>query len=203
MLDFVKENVVWIVVVMCLFLVIINHKWNHYKKVVLRRKRFSRGEKMEAKAATVLKKKGFEILSSQEVFYHHYKCDGVDKKAQLQVDYVVGKKGKTYLVEVKSGALATQIENKATRRQILEYSVAVASDGVYLLDMEKESLQKVEFKPSNVSAKLSVYYRLLLLLMVCGAAASPSWDAKSVFIGLAIVCLSFPQSIHKLLAALR
>jgi hypothetical protein len=203
MMSFVQENFVWIAIIACLLVALISHKWRNFKNTRLRKKRFARGERMEAKAAILLKKRGFDILSSQEVFYHHYRSDGIDKKAQLQVDYVVSKKGKTYLVEVKSGALATQIENKSTRRQILEYSVAIDSDGVYLLDMEKESLQKVEFKPSNVQAKLSVYYKLLLLLMVCGAAASPSWDAKSVFIGLAIMCLSFPQSIHRLLAAVR
>lgn len=203
MMDLLKENFVWIVVSSCLLLALLHHKWQGYKRSRLRKKRFARGEKMEAKAAVFLKNKGFEIIATQEVFYHSYVAGGIEKKARLEVDYLVSKRNKTFVVEVKSGEAATQIENKSTRRQILEYSVAIPCDGIFLLDMEKEQLHKIEFKKIEGSKDSFLYYRVLLLLMVCGAAASPNWDAKSVFIGLAIVLVSFPRTVGKLLALIK
>tara|TARA_R110001592_G_scaffold307299_1_gene580504 strand:- start:44475 stop:45083 length:609 start_codon:yes stop_codon:yes gene_type:complete len=202
-MEFIKENFLWIVITASLIVLVLNYKWTQFKKTRLRKKRFARGAKMEEKAALVLKRKGFDVDASQAVFYHDYKANGIDKRAKLEVDYVVSKNGKTYLIEVKSGAVATQIENKATRRQILEYSVAIENDGVYLLDMETESLQKIEFKIKMDKANMSVYFKVAILMLVCGSAAAPDWNAKSIFIGIAVVFLTFSNTVNRLFLKLK
>jgi hypothetical protein len=196
-MEFIKDNFLWIVITASLIVLVLNYKWMQFKKTRLRKKRFARGAKMEEKAALVLKRKGFDVEASQAVFYHDYKANGIDKQAKLEVDYVASKNGKTYLIEVKSGAVATQIENKATRRQILEYSIAIENDGVYLLDMETETLQRIEFKLHQDKVHFSVYYKVALLMLVCGAAAAPDWNSKSVFIGIAVVFLVFANVVNK------
>lgn len=200
-MEFVKDNFLWIISTVVLFVLIANYRWKAFLAARKRKSRFARGEKMEAKAASVLKKKGFEILEYQGQYQHHYLVDGQDRKAKLEVDYVVAKKGRTYLVEVKSGQEATRIENKSTRRQILEYSIAIENDGVFLLDMESEILQKIEFRTTKTN-HWSIYYRLALFFLVAGSAASPNWNAKSIFIGLAVLFLTFPKSINNLLGKL-
>ncbi len=64
---------------------------------------------------------------------------------KIQLDYLVEKNGKRFVVEVKSGKSAPTIKNSGTRRQILEYAMAIPNDGVYLLDMEKKELKLIQF----------------------------------------------------------
>lgn len=55
------------------------------------------------------------------------------------------RRGRIYVVEVKTGKVAPNPETRATRRQLLEYAHAFDTDGVLLADMESRKLMAIEF----------------------------------------------------------
>jgi hypothetical protein len=140
------------------------------------KKRFKRGAELEDKAKSFLQKKGFKIIGYQEEFYHNYIVDGKKETSKLIVDYIVKKKGKRYLVEVKSGNTAISIKDAKTRRQILEYDFVIENDGIYLLDMENETLHLIKF----ISKKQRNYFNnMKMILLLAGiAVVVPYWSVK-------------------------
>jgi len=140
----IKTALVFIIISILLSIVL-RYKYREYMKRRILQKQFKRGNELEKEARYFLQRKGYKILEEQYEHYHKYKVNGEAYKSKLIVDYVVARKGKTYLVEVKTGKKAISISDKNTRRQILEYYFAIANDGVLLLDMENEELLEIEF----------------------------------------------------------
>ena len=145
----------------------------YFKKFKARR-RLKRGIKKEKEAYKVLKKLGYKIVGNNIKYQYSLQINQDFINIGLEIDYLVQKKGKTYIIEVKSGESATKITNSSTRRQILEYSLFIKNDGILLLDMEKEDLQEIIFpikhknKPrrSPILAFLLLGLAITLLLLV-------------------------------------
>lgn len=146
---FFTENALWFIIIAALLAIVLHYKWKAWIKKRKQAKRFARGAQLEEAAAHFLKSKGYKVLDSQYSAHHSFLVDGEKHQVKIAVDYVVAKNGKTYLVEVKSGKSAISISNSNTRRQILEYAVAIPNDGIFLLDMEKKNLQQIQFEVSN------------------------------------------------------
>src|SRR5450432_3935284 len=91
--------------------------------------RVARAGEGEAHAAAQLEALGFEVLGAQVAADYPVCVDGAVTRAQVRADYVVRKDGATYVVVVKTGAVAPRIATIATRRQLLEYRVAFDVDG--------------------------------------------------------------------------
>ena len=68
----------------------------------------------------------------------------------MRIDYLVKKRGKVYVVEVKSGEKTSYITNRETRRQMLEYYFAYQPKGILLLNMKNKSISEVKFQFKNV-----------------------------------------------------
>jgi len=64
----------------------------------------------------------------------------------VRIDYLARKKGKVYVVEVKSGEKIPYITNRETRRQMLEYYLAYQPSGILLLNMKNKSISEVKFQ---------------------------------------------------------
>ena len=138
-----------------------------------------------------MSKKGYKVIDEQFIAVHKYKVDGDDKEVKLIVDYVVSKGGKTYLVEVKSGKSAIYIENKNTRRQILEYDYAIDNDGIFLLDMENEEMHLIEFSPKeNQSVKRNRSGIVIIILLSFAGILSTDWYVKSMVLALLFIVLA-------------
>ena len=99
----------------------------------------------EAGAVAMLEDLGFEILGAQVAAEYPVRVDDEITLIQVRADFVVRKDGASYVVEVKTGAVAPRIATTATRRQLLEYRVAFDVDGVLLLDAEAGRLHAVTF----------------------------------------------------------
>ncbi len=99
----------------------------------------------EAEAAALLEARGYAIVGAQVAATYAVRVDDEETLAGVRADYVVRKGGLTFVVEVKTGAVAPRIATTATRRQLLEYRVAFDVDGVLLLDAEAGRLQAVTF----------------------------------------------------------
>ena len=63
----------------------------------------------------------------------------------MRADYLVEQDGERLVAEVKTGAEAPELSTAATRRQLLEYRVAFAVEGVLLVCPERGTIQRVEF----------------------------------------------------------
>lgn len=99
---------------------------------------------------TLLRESGYEVLGAQLETDYSLMVDGEPQLVQLRADYLVSRRGLTYVAEVKSGRKAPQLANSATRRQLLEYSIAYGVDGVLLVDATACRIHRVEFPSRQV-----------------------------------------------------
>ena len=116
-----------------------------YFNKIKRNSKLKRGVKKEKDAYKVLKKMGFKIIGNNIKYNYNLLADEESIPVGLEIDYLVRKNSKTYIIEVKTGESATQITNSSTRRQILEYSLFIKNDGVFLLDMENKTLKEIVY----------------------------------------------------------
>ena len=110
-------------------------------------------------------KNGYKIIK-----YHYRKQYDVkqndDKiKINLEADYIVKRRGKRYIAEVKSGDSATEIKNSSTRRQLLEYSLFIENDGLILVDMENQKLSRIEFPVDARHSSFGILKFLITLIL--------------------------------------
>jgi hypothetical protein len=114
---------------------------------------------------------GYAIIASQVTSTYELSIDGRAVPIRVRADLLVERDGQRFVAEVKSGALAPNIETRATRRQLLEYRLAFDVDGVLLVDAERECAQLVRFpeamqvKPQRVWLWLSALALFAWLLL--------------------------------------
>jgi hypothetical protein len=106
----------------------------------------------EAWAARLLTKAGYRLIGSQVKATYDLWIDGQSLSIELRADYVVERRGRSFVAEVKSGRHAPSLETAATRRQLLEYRMAFAVDGVLLVDGETGLIHEVRFPGERYSA---------------------------------------------------
>jgi hypothetical protein len=99
----------------------------------------------ETAAERLLVRHGYAILDRQVRLTWTPLLDGVPVPTELRLDLLVTRAGEVLAAEVKSGAEAPRLETAATRRQLLEYRVAFAVDGVLLVEPAAGSIRRVDF----------------------------------------------------------
>lgn len=99
----------------------------------LRKRRAAEGER---EAESLLRSVGYAIEARQPRTRIVYGLDHEEIAVDVRADLLVRRGSKRYVAEVKTGARATQIRDRATRRQILEYAHAFEVDGVLLVDAD-------------------------------------------------------------------
>ena len=138
-------------------------RWHHWRKDRSRRARFERAAQAEEDARGLLQRHGYEVLDDQAQHTWTIRLNGEPHEVAMRADYLVRRRGKRYVAEVKSGRLAPRISTAATRRQLLEYLIAYPVAGVLLVDMEDEQIYEVTF-PDLPAARPSLGQRLGWLL---------------------------------------
>jgi hypothetical protein len=93
----------------------------------------------------LLRGAGFRIVARQARTRWVPVVDGEPHETELRADYLVEAGGELLVAEVKTGDEAPLLTTAATRRQLLEYHVAFAADGVLLVCPERGSIHRVEF----------------------------------------------------------
>lgn len=96
-------------------------------------------------AADMLVDAGYTVVEKQARVLWGPLLDGEPQLMELRADYLVESDGELLVAEVKTGELAPSLDTAATRRQLLEYHVAFAVDGVLLVSPEQGSIQRVMF----------------------------------------------------------
>lgn len=109
------------------------------------RARMDRARRREALAEALLVRAGYTVLATQVTAPCPLWYDGERHEPGVRADYLVARRGRTYVAEAKSGPRATDPTERATRRQLLEYAVVYDVDGVLLVDTESGAVSTVEF----------------------------------------------------------
>ena len=109
------------------------------------RRRAARAGAGEDRAVALLRGAGFRIVARQARTWWTPVVDGEPHQTELRADYLVEAGGELLVAEVKTGDEAPSLTTAATRRQLLEYHVAFAADGVLLVCPERGSIHRVEF----------------------------------------------------------
>jgi hypothetical protein len=109
------------------------------------RSQAKRSLRAEAWAAELLRAEGYRLVGAQVAGSYELWIDGRRHTVLLRADYVVERDRRRFVAEVKSGKAAPSLDTAATRRQLLEYRVAFAVDGVLLVDGETGFIHEVVF----------------------------------------------------------
>lgn len=131
------------------------------------KKMLSKARKGEKNAISFLNKAGYDILEIQKKQPISIYIDGKPHSSYVQADYLVKKAGRKYVVEVKTG-IKTRATNAIVRRQLLEYYLVFNPHGILLLDMENETLKKIEFKIHKLEFSLYALFFAAILGLTLG-----------------------------------
>jgi hypothetical protein len=122
-----------------------------------------------------MQQNGYAIAALQPEVRWTILCDGEPHAVALRADMLVTRAGRTFVAEVKTGEGAPRLQTSSTRRQLLEYSVAYAADGVLLVDVESARIHEVSF-PREMPRR--------------GSSAGLAWAAVALVIVVAWALLS-------------
>ena len=111
-------------------------------------RRFQKGREGEADAVALLEEQGYRLLDAQVTRKAVVYVDDVPREATVRADFLVRKGGLTYVVEVKTGEVASDPAASAPRRQLLEYAHVYRCDGLLFADMERRTLHSIRFDTS-------------------------------------------------------
>lgn len=124
--------------------------------------KLNNARKAEIQAIKLLQKAGYKIVDTQKRVQVKTKIDGVNYTNTIVADLIVKKKGKTYLVEVKTGKQTNNITAPNIRRQLLEYFLIFKPHGLILLDMAEKKMHRFEFELEGLWSQRA--------LVLCGGA---------------------------------
>ena len=125
------------------------HAWRASWRAKRRAARAGAGEDV---AADLLEEAGYRVVERQARVLWGPLLDGEPQLLELRADYLVEGGGQLLVAEVKTGEQAPSLETAATRRQLLEYHVAFAVDGVLLVSPEQGTIQRVAFPRVSLCA---------------------------------------------------
>jgi Holliday junction resolvase-like predicted endonuclease len=99
----------------------------------------------EVIAEKLLKQQGYRVVERQVVGEWWMWVDDEAVDVQVRADFLVERRGRLYVAEVKTGRMVTDPAFPATRRQLLEYRMVFDVDGVLLVDAESHRVLQVDF----------------------------------------------------------
>lgn len=128
------------------------------------RKIIFHARQMERKSAQFLERQGYRVVGEQVEKYAAIEIDGRKIPYTVRADYLLKKRGKTYIAEVKTGNQAVSCLQPHTRRQLLEYYLVYQPQAVLFVDGEEGKIEKVVFPYENKNSWRWVWTLILFLL---------------------------------------
>ena len=125
----------------------------------------TRGRAGERRAAAILRREGYRVEAVQPAAEWTILCDDEPLAVSMRADLLVSRDGQSFIAEIKTGECA-QLDVATTRRQLLEYSVAYAVDGVLLVDVEAERVQQIRFPLAPAASRSSALPWLAALVVM-------------------------------------
>ncbi len=122
----------------------------------------------ELRAEKLLRKAGYRVDARQAPQRWAVHVDGAPHEVTLRADFIVTRRRRRYVAEVKTGADAPDVAAPATRRQLLEYRCAFAVDGILLVDAEANRIHTIDFALPTPPPSI----RALIVALFVGALAA-------------------------------
>jgi Holliday junction resolvase-like predicted endonuclease len=139
----------WITIIIVILLLIIGAILWYITAALVRyiklRLRFKKGRKGEYIARKYLTGHGFTIVSEQVARTAMMHINGTGHTYEVRADFLVKKKNRTGIVEVKTGNTAANPLSIPTRRQLFEYYHIFCVDVLYFFNADKRLLQEITF----------------------------------------------------------
>lgn len=99
----------------------------------------------EEEAEKLLTRHGYAIEDHQSRGEVLVEVDGVAQTFEVRADFLVWRRGRRFVAEVKTGEKVVELSHGSTRRQLLEYRRAFDVDGVLLVLPELSIIREVHF----------------------------------------------------------
>ena len=96
-------------------------------------------------AENLLLKYGFKILERRPKGTLITYINGKPNLGIIQADFLVSKKGKTFVAAIKSGEFTSAESDTALRRLLIEYNYVYKPDALLIVDMNEGRVKHVEF----------------------------------------------------------
>lgn len=103
------------------------------------------GRRGHGRSMKLLRRYGFEVLETEVTAPGLVQIDGRLEEYVVRADALVRRKRRTYVAEFKGGPSSGTIQNRATRRQLLEYSCVFGTDGILLVNADQDRIHYVRF----------------------------------------------------------
>lgn len=145
----------WLVVALCVAVILLFALWRRADTRVARHNRArQRAARIgEEGAEQLLYDAGYRVIDRQVTRRWWLHVDGEPREVSCRADLLVEARsrspfprGARLVAEVKTGQRAPDPTHPGTRRQLMEYSRVFDVAGVLLVDMERGSVQHVEFR---------------------------------------------------------
>ncbi len=118
----------------------------HASQAVRRAGRARRlGAEGERLGLALLARRGYRLVETQVSRELFVLVDGNKVPYRVRADAIVRKRSRRYVAEIKGGRVAAAVTTVATRRQLLEYSIAFEADGLLLVDAYAGVITEVVF----------------------------------------------------------
>jgi hypothetical protein len=98
----------------------------------------------ERAAEALLEDAGYRVVARQLEGAAHVYIDGVRRESTIKVDLVVERRGRRFVVEVKSGQQRHATQD-GTRRQLLEYAHVFAPHDLLLVNTRDGEIHEIRF----------------------------------------------------------
>ena len=164
-----KINLLIFFIIVFIFSLALSLLWNYIAKIIksnITLKKFANGKKGEIRAKDYLLNRGFKIIAEQPSIKKNIFIDGQEFFYEIRADFIIQKKGKKALVEVKTGKEAVDPLSTNTRRQLFEYSYSYDIDKVYLLDADSMKMKEISFVPKRDRSAFFIYL-IIFIIALC------------------------------------
>ena len=149
--------------------------WRSFSRRRTLRQRARHAATGEVRAELLLAERGYEVEARQVAGQVSLTVDDRPVTAGVRADLVVRRGGRRWVAEVKTGSLAPSITHPATRRQLLEYSLAFETAGMLLVDVDAGRVEEVRFRLPV--ARTPIATRLAWLATGLAAGGLAAWLA--------------------------
>jgi hypothetical protein len=97
------------------------------------------------RALRLLRRAGYRVLDTEVTATGTVVVDGERREYRVRADALVRRWFRSYVAEFKGGPESARLENRDTRRQLLEYATVFDAKGILLVDADAGRIRRVRF----------------------------------------------------------
>ncbi|MBO8168225.1 MAG: hypothetical protein H0Z35_03450 [Thermoanaerobacteraceae bacterium] len=127
----------------------IGNRWRR-RRVSLR---IAAARKAVQKAVEILAEQGFKIIDVEKAVHVTTGIDGRLYRYTVTADVICKKRGKTYLVEVRSGKKGSRVTSVRAQRELLGHYLLFGPAGIIILDVDSDKMREIRIAVDGTAAR--------------------------------------------------